>query len=386
MPEESMFPRYLLDSSDKDRMSYYVNEVIVDHPILNDALVSLDEMANPLLEKRLILLVGSTGVGKSALMKKLVSQRLLRMTDAISVNPQIVPAIHVEVDAPDIGKFVFSSLYRDSLAQMNAALIDRTLPIVMRRAHDSLTNTIAVEKSGCRLSQAALKDRFIANLIDRKVDLVCLDEAINVFKVGRSKSIADRKEQLKDQTDKLKTFVNKTPTTLILGGAYDFLDLTMSSGQIARRSVIVHMGPYTTKPESLTGFAVALLGLISHLPIEHDLDPAEHATELFLQCLGCVGILKNILSEALLRALNAKETLTIRSVRKCYFTAAQLDVMRTEMADGIARVNELMTMEQLAINAEKSATKKDDAHQAGNKKLAPGETTPSHRHEAAQKW
>jgi hypothetical protein len=385
MPTEPIFPRHLLGSSDKDRMSYYVNEVIVDHPILTSTLDTLDELANPLLEKRLILLVGGTGVGKSALMKKLVARRISRMVKSISENPQIVPAIHVEVEAPDIGKFMFSSLYRDALAQMNAALIERSLPLVERRTNGKLITTIAIEKSGHRLNPSALKLRFIENLIDRRVDLVCLDEAINIFKVGRSKSEKDRKDQLKDQSDKLKTFVNKTPTSLILGGAYDFLDLTMSSGQIARRSVIIHMGPYTMQ-DDLEGFATALVGLLAHLPTEHDLDPEKHAAELFLQCLGCVGTLKSILSQAFWSSLTLKQSLTIDLVRKRYFTAAQLEVMRNEMNDGIARVQELLTMEQLAVKAEQVIPVPSQPVTIQSKKLHPGDTKPSHRHDATKSW
>ncbi|MCZ7655036.1 MAG: hypothetical protein M5R42_13310 [Rhodocyclaceae bacterium] len=79
--------------------------------------------------------------------------------------------------------------------------------------------TISVEHAGRRVDASALKARFIKNLIDREIELACLDEAINIFKVGKHKSERDRKEQLKEQADKLKTFGNKTPTTLVLGGS-----------------------------------------------------------------------------------------------------------------------------------------------------------------------
>lgn len=385
MPTTPMFPSHLLNSSDKDRLSYYVNEVIVDHPILTDTLNTLDESANPFLEKRLILLVGGSGVGKTALMNRLVHRRVARMKKLIVENPQIVPAIFVEVEAPDDGKFLFSSLYREALTQMNAALIERTLPLVERRINERLITTIAIEKSGLRLNPSALKARFLENLVERQVDMLCIDEAINIFKVGRPKSEKDRTAQLKDQTDKLKTSVNKTPTSLILCGAYDFLDLTMTSGQIARRSLIIHMSPYTMK-DGLEGFATALVGLFGHLPTEHQLDPKEHATELFLQCLGCIGILKNILSKALLHSLTLKTALTINLVRKSYLTASQLEVIRNEMSDGISKVQELMTMEQLAAKAEQAAPTHDKSASVQSKKLAPGETTPSHRHDATKSW
>lgn len=167
--------------------------------------------------------------------------------------------------------------------------------------------TISVEHAGRRIDASALKARFIKNLIDREIELACLDEAINIFKV-------------------------------------------------------------------------------SHLPIEHGLDPGKYATELFLQSLGCIGILKNILSNALLKALSRKSALTIDLVRGCFFTAAQLDVMRQEMELGIAKVRELMTMEQLVQKAELVETNEGSSSVIKSKKLAPGETTPSHRHAAAKVW
>lgn len=380
------YPSHLLQASDNLRLKYFVDDVIVDHPSLDQSMEALDELANPFLEKRLILLLGGSGVGKTALMKKLVKKRIARRAAAIAANQQVVPAVFYEVEAPDKGKFSFLSLYRGGLAEINAALIERTLPITERQTRDRSMLTISVEHAGRRVDASALKARFIKNLIDREIELACLDEAINIFKVGKHKSERDRKEQLKEQADKLKTFGNKTPTTLVLAGAYDFFDLTLVSGQIARRSSIVHMEPYTMTKEGLEGFVAALVGLLSHLPIEHGLDPGKYATELFLQSLGCIGILKNILSNALLKALSRKSALTIDLVRGCFFTAAQLDVMRQEMELGIAKVRELMTMEQLVQKAELVETNEGGSSVIKSKKLAPGETTPSHRHAAAKVW
>ena len=212
-----------------------------------------------------------------------------------------------------------------------------------------------------------------------------MDEAINIFEVGKPKSERERIAQLKAQANKLKTFGNKTPTTIVLAGAYDFYDMTLVSGQIARRSSIIHMEPYTMTVSGLEGFVKALIGLLSHLPIEHELDPDLYATEFFLQCLGCVGTLKNILSAALNTALKRKKSLTIDLVRESYFTAAQLEVMSSEMKAGVKRVRELLSMEQLAERTEAASPRPADSS-GGSRKLAPGETKPSHRREAAEKW
>ncbi|MCZ7655037.1 MAG: hypothetical protein M5R42_13315 [Rhodocyclaceae bacterium] len=47
-------------------MKYFVDDVIVDHPSLDQSMEALDELANPFLEKRLILLLGGSGVGKNS--------------------------------------------------------------------------------------------------------------------------------------------------------------------------------------------------------------------------------------------------------------------------------------------------------------------------------
>ncbi|MGZ3240162.1 MAG: AAA family ATPase [Burkholderiaceae bacterium] len=382
----SKLPKFPHDASIEKKMEYYHRDVIVNHPMLDNALDHLDQRAYPLLDRRIILLIGGTGVGKSALMRRLCERRISNKFDVVSKNPQIVPAIYIEVQAPDKGKFEFSTLYRSALLQTNSALIDRTLPLVGRQSGMQTVSTIGVEHARRSVDELALKDRFTRTLIDREIEVMCLDESVNLFKVGSARSDRVRREQLKDQTDKLKTFVNTTSTSLILAGAYDFFELTLTSGQIARRSLIVHLEPYTMSKESLQGFVKALIALISHLPIEHSLDPSQIATELFLQCLGCVGTLKNILLDALLLALKEDKPLTMSFVRKAYYSASQLDVMRIEMESGMKRVRELLTPLEMADTAEQTVLSTSSIPKTYKKPLGVGETTPSHRHDATESW
>ena len=386
MAVERKFPLELLEASDQERMEYFVTQVMVDHPMLDQTLSILEDRVNPLLEKRLVLLLGGAGVGKTALLKKIVDRRAASKANHIKENPQIVPSIYYEVEAPDKGKFAFSALYRGALVSMNSAQIDRTLPLVERKVREQAVQTLYIEHAERKASTYALKHRFILNLVDRQVELLCLDEAINCFKVGKVRTEDERKIQLKEQADKLKTFANKTPTTIVLAGSYDFYDLTLVSGQIARRSAIVHMEPYDNSPAGLKGFATALIGLLSKLPIEHDLDPGSCAVEFYLQSLGCIGNLKNILSDALLKALQRKVRLTKSLVRECFFTASQLEVMRAEMSQGVERVRKLMSIEELVKNMPVSESASDSSPAMTGKKLAPGETTPSRRSIATKNW
>jgi hypothetical protein len=377
MTMKTQCPDHILSASIDEKMLYYYRDVIVDHPLQNAVLDRLDQGAYPLLDRRLMLLVGGTGAGKTAVLRQLCMRRLLNKADAVASNPQIIPAIKIEIRAPTKGKFDFSTLYVSALREMNSALIERTLPLVERRAGQHSIATIGVEYAYQGVQPQSLEDRFANALIDREIEVACFDEAVNIFKLGSTRSDRERKFRLQDQSDKLKTFVNTTSTALILAGGYDFFELTLTTGQIARRSLVVHFEPYTMSPESLKGFANALIALLSFLPIEHDLDPNIIATELFLQCLGCIGTLKNILLAALLLALRAGKPLTMNFVRLSYYTAAQLKVMSDEMENGMKCIREFMSPMEMAKNAEQSA--------AGQRKkiLAVGETTPSHRRDVA---
>jgi hypothetical protein len=386
MESIAIFPPQLLTASKAEKLEYFDEQVIVDHPSLNQAMNACDEKANSVLDRSLNLLVGPTGVGKSAVLKRLVARRNLRRQGEIENRPEVVAAIFIEAEAPDRGAYEFSTLYRDGLVEMKAALIDRTVPLIDRKTRESTLLTLAIESSGRRVGRDGLKLRFKRELIAREVELVAIDEAINIFTTGKSKTANDRVDVLKNQANKLKTFTNKTPTSIILAGAFDFFHLTLTSGQNARRSVITVMEPYPLNKDGLTGFGTALFGLIAHLPVEHSLVAESIASELYLQTLGCVGILKSILCEALVLALNREVILSIVLVRSCYYSTAQLAVMRDEMNAGLKAVHELTSLEDMAGQAEVDSAEQSSRNSVAQVPLKPGETKPSHRTEATEKW
>lgn len=381
----SSCPSSILNASIDDKLHYYKHDVIVNHRSISETVDLIDHKANDTLDRRLIFLVGGTGVGKTAALMKAIERRNNRRKDEICNRPDIVPAICIEAEAPDKGEYSFDSLYLDGLVALKTPLAHRTLPLINRAANDRQLMTLAIERfRQIKSEEGALKMRFRSALLARETELVGIDEALHVFTTGQPKSEKDRLNRIKSQANKLKTLTNKTPAALVLTGAYDFFEATLSSGQNARRSVIIHMEPYPKTSTGIKDFLTALVGLVAHLPISHDLNISEHCLEIFLQALGCVGIAKEIFCEALLLAFRSNETMSIKHIRLAYYPSAQLNVMRAELEFGINTIREVTSLESLARPAISPLIK--DTERNSIHKLKPGETTPSHRKGISAKW
>lgn len=366
--------------SDAQLLKYY-DDIIVDHPALRAAREQLERRSYPLLDGRLILFVGGSGVGKTATLRTLVRSICKNKNNHLEEKQETLPAFYLELEPPDSGTYKFKDLYRDSLLEMQAPLVDHTVAKIDRSAENKIIKTLHVE-SRKRPDEKAFKKRYIDSLKNLQVLLVAYDEALSIFSTGNPRSEKDRLARISAQARKLKTFVNKTPTSIVLAGAYDFYEMAMCEGQVARRTRVVHMEPYEADDKGLSGFSEALIGLIEYLPVQHSLDISDISTELFLQSLGCIGILKNILIEGLKISLDSNERLQIKHLRAAYLSAAQLSVIREEMDKGREEINELINPLSLAVKAERSTTKS----KSKLRRQKPGEMSPTHRKKSAEKW
>lgn len=382
------FPPHLLHASNADRLVYF-NEFMAMHPMLENAMQDMNDMASGLLDQRLVLLLGAAGVGKSELMKIFIRNRILHCTVQMDSDPQRVPGLFVELESPVKGSFNFVPFYKEALATLSCVLPGRTLASIDRLAGKTLVRSVHAEAAGRKPSAEDLKTRFAETLCDRMVEICGLDEAVNAFKTASSLTESRRDDAITDQANIIKSMVNKSQTTFVLVGAFDFYQLTVGTAQLARRSQIVHLKPYSATEQDLQGFLTAFTTLLAHLPIDHEIEPSKHATEMFLQSLGCIGNLKNILKTALNKALNRSKKLSIELVRQSYFSAPALLKMKSEQETGIAGLNNFMNSDDLAGRFDESpssVTRSTRVVSGRGKRLKPGETKPSHRVDAAAQW
>ena len=389
----ALYPPELLSASLEDRMHYFVREAVVDHPIFREVLDRLEVLAAFPTSRNLVLLIGGTGAGKTTLLKTLCA-RINSKHALISEQADQVGCVFVPLRPPKKGTFDFSVLHRAVLLALGAPLVGKTRPIVVRAAGALNLPTLLVERDIAALRGEALETRFFREIEFRKPRALLLDEAMSIFKTAKPKSDDDRLDKLKNQADIVKGMASHAECTVVLSGAYDFFELSLSSGQNARRTVIVHIEPYDSDTKGIQGFVEGLTSLLCHLPATHSIDPITAATELFLQGLGCIGIAAGILAEALCEAIVTDKMLTIELVRKYYYSKAALDVMRKELDEGRRRVNAFLTLEDLMPTTPAapegteatSVCAKSDKSGIGSRPLKPGDTKPSHMAGAKSAW
>lgn len=371
------FPRELLNASPEDRVAYF-KQAAVEHPKFNDVLNKVDELLDPCLDERVVLLVGATGVGKSAICKQLVKRRKRAKRREMEEDPYLIPALGLEAEPPARGPFNMSALHVAMLHEMRAPLIEASTEFQERLAAIVKLNTIAAAPIRRQHSDEGVKQRARAQLVARKVELCAIDEAGLIFTLGRVRTKLQAKLNFQAQAAKLRSLVNRTPTSLLLAGAYDFFEVAQASGQLARRSRVVHFEPYGLSNDDLIGFCKGLIGLLAQLPAHHSIDPLIHSGEICLHTAGCIGIASDLLKAALVSHIKTGRSLDIAHVRQHYLSAAALKTIREEIADGADQMAALLESPELPDEAD-GRPSQNDSSDVPKHTLKPGDTRPDHR-------
>jgi len=117
--------------------------------------------------------------------------------------------------------------------------------------------------------------------------------------------------------------------------SYDLLDILSMSGQIARRTALVHFPRYlkghVSEEES---YKLAMRRLVESMPIDGVGSLMELSDQLHSCTNGCIGVLKRLLEKALKRALDNGGVWKKRHLSKSLPNAPQLDAMIREATVG----------------------------------------------------
>jgi energy-coupling factor transporter ATP-binding protein EcfA2 len=323
----------LLTASDTEKINYFINFTVV-HRLLKQAYENfLDAVNNP-GGASLIFLFGPTGVGKTTLMAQ-VMKIIFEQNQALMMQDlSFLPIAGVEARSPDTGSFDWKVYYKSVLLALSEPFADYKARTGSSRVYGkgSEQKTVKVKPN---LTDLRADVEHIFKLLRLKVFLV--DEAQRFAKI-----VSGRKQQ--DQMDAIQSMASFTETRHGLFGTYELLRLRNLSGQLSRRSIDIHFPRYKSEnPEDIKDFQRVLKSFSVAMPLAETPDLEKRWDYFYERSIGCVGIVKDWLTQSLRKALSESSKSLSEKHLQAYAPAVSKSVRM--LAEAIEGENVLLSGE-----------------------------------------
>ncbi|MBP2660408.1 MAG: ATPase [Firmicutes bacterium] len=368
---DRLFPEQLLNSSKRESLSYFNNEVRIQHRIIKMVLDKVMEKINCPGDKNMIFIIGPTGVGKTMLCKKIVHEVNLLYEDLLETNFNVIPVICLAASAASKGNFSFKQLYKSILEAAQEPLID-----------------YKIAPNGKMGSEEALLEAAKSCIKNREIKVVIIDEAQHIAKVTSSRKV-------RDQLETLKSFIDNTEAVFVLSGTYNLNSCFTPSGQINRRSAICHFSRYRKgqkvdvdkeegKKETIDEydeFVNIVKNFELRIPITKKPNFDKSYEYIYARSVGCIGLLKDWLYDALKKALSAgSDTITTEhleqtalEIKRCLTIAREAIEGEQYLENLMQDDDELYNMLQINTNTNKEINANTNINSQNGK---PGNRSP----------
>jgi hypothetical protein len=269
--------------------------VIVKHAHLQDVDDQLSLRIEEHADATHVLLCGPGGVGKSKALSVVAERFAREETDRF-----VVPMLLLEPIPTDQGSYLQLDYYWQIIDALKEHVLVKEL--VSSVAHIMAAPKTARSKLGAidwfRMRQVAEQA-----LIRAHVRAVLADEGHRLMQGDGSHSVDE-------QLEWLKSLSNRTKALHVLVGPYALFGFRNTSGQLARRGRDIHFARYhVDNKEERTAFVAALKYLLERVPLEVDLNTFLSRWRWWATgCVGCIGVLKDWLVDAVAATLVQKGT------------------------------------------------------------------------------
>ncbi|MBL8496004.1 MAG: AAA family ATPase [Rhodocyclaceae bacterium] len=243
---------------------------------------------------RVVIVTGPTGVGKSTLGTSLLKYVQRAHEADLAANSSLIPAVLVKTIAHHGRSFSWKDFYVRSLEQLRDPLVERKVwsPMQMTLLGPEIRGRTGADTIDIDVLRRSLESA----TAHRKTRIMIVDEAHHM--------LCGDPRKLGDQFETIKSLADTCNATLILLGTYKLLMIRDYSAQLSRRTQIVHFPPYRIdNARDLTAFKSVLTQFAEWLPIPLAADLREDYMYFFLKTAGCVGILHDLLRDALCEAI-----------------------------------------------------------------------------------
>jgi hypothetical protein len=266
-------------------------------------------------------LAGPTGAGKTHLMNRLFIEVNKFYANEVTALASTVPMLLSIAVADGARKFNFKRLWKDAAHGLHD-------PFVNARP-ERLVETPPKCFAGESFTTSVARQHFEEEGRMRQLKVWGIDEAQHILLGGAA-------GEPSDQFDVLKSVSQVTTSKLVLCGTHQLPTLLTGSGQVMRRSVRVPLAPYSLSDKKEYGqFLGICISLLKELPCATSISPEKHAEDLYIGCLGCVGVLKDWLIRAWSHAHRHKqEVITVADLHVTRLSADTLITMQKEIVAG----------------------------------------------------
>ena len=322
------FPDTVLKLSAEKRVDFFKSSAI-SHPHLKSAFDALKCKALSKGSVALVAFVGATGSGKTVALQKLAQHIIEVKGQEMEDNPYIKPVIFVEAPPASPGHYPWKEAYRRIIEACDEGL---NAPNVFRLegSHEGLTQKDINRARTGPCDEAHLARVAKALLKRRKVECLIIDEAQHISDADvNAKSISHNMQKLKSQT-----FSNDA--VIVLSGTHRLLECGKISGEVGRRLEIVELSGYDLRSEkSAADFKKVFNNLLARFPIKYSESLNDRLEDIFWGCCGCIGILKDWMTNALETALaKGKEHVDVQLFFECRKHPSDLQSVATEIHNG----------------------------------------------------
>lgn len=308
--------------SPQEKLNLFRDCTVV-HPHLKKAYEEFRDAVNNPGGASVIFLFGPTGVGKTTLLRQIIKVMMSEKMGRLERDPHYLPVATVEARAPESGSFDWKVYYQSVLASL-AESPSSNYPIPNRsKLKKSKPYQRSIGSSNSHLS--TLREQVIVNMCHRELVVFLTDEAQRFSKLASSS-----RQQV--QMDALQSMASTTNTLHGLFGTYELLEFRNLSGQLSRRSIDIHFPRYQADcKDDLIEFQRVLKSFGEKMTLEKAPELEIHWEYFYERSIGCVGILKDWLTQAYRQALHeSASTLKERhwqsyapSISKCIQIAAE---------------------------------------------------------------